>query len=196
MPLDIVGEDEELILVFSLVFAFLLIHLKIFPHAGRLRIVLAVTVFSIVISFLVSFISVYGFYPFHDTDDIATTARRYNPVLAQFSLPFYLKAHNDGSSFWPARNLWEGIYFAGAQLWGMKFGVSVKEGRLAIYPPEQPDVNYTIPLFYQLVLILTAFNMIGMPLAAFIAYKLKTTLPNFIQRHPFHANPPSRHVHG
>mgnify|MGYP001085786301 FL=1 len=150
-----------MILVFCSVFAFLWIYLKLFPRPNRSKMILAVTVFSILTSFLVSVVSMYSVY------------WSSNPVFARLSLPFHLEAEwgpvlqmlNTGTVFFR-------IFFAGVPLWEMEFGTINTSERSYIHPPGQPDVNYTIPLFCLLVLIFTALNMVGAPLAT-LTYKLK-----------------------
>lgn len=80
-----------LILVFSFVFVFLWGYLKKFPRPNLLKMTIAVTVFSILVSFLVSFTSVYGSYGVYGTDRTDILRTPYNPVFAQFSLPLYLE---------------------------------------------------------------------------------------------------------
>lgn len=173
-----IREGEELILVFSFAFSFLWGYLKKFPHGNKLKMVLALTVLGILVSFLISFLTLYGFYGVYDTDRIELVRSRENPVLARLSLPFYCELASPGVRHLMALYddfMWFRMYFADVQLWEMEFlagyRTALQEGRLYIYSPEQPNVNYTTPLFYQLLVIFTAFNMIGAPLAAF-AYKL------------------------
>jgi len=152
------------ILVFCLVLVFLLGYLKKFPHSNTMKMILAVTTFSVLVSLLVSFLSVYGSF-------WGIRALVSNPILAQLSQPFYLETEYGGIyHMFDTGPVWFRIHFAGVQLLEMPFGVKYSETKY-VYPPGHPTVDYTTTLFYQLVLIFTGLNIIGTPLAAF-AYKL------------------------
>lgn len=162
---------KELILVFALVFVFLWGYLKFFPRPHKLKMILVVTVFIVLISCLVSFLTVYGVHGAYDTGDLELVRARRNPVLARVSLPFYLEAEYGWmEAMINTGDVWFRIFFAKVQLLEMEFEY-IRLGESFIFPQRQINVNYTTTLFYQLFLILTALNMLGAPLAAF-TYKL------------------------
>ena len=143
--------------------------MKKFPNSNRLKMIFVVTVFSILVSFLVSFVSMSSVYGVYDTGTLELMRARHNAVLAKLSFPFYLETEwgwmetmlNTGT-------VWFRMFFANVELLEMEFGYRGSKGY--VFPHGQTDVNYTVPLFYQLVLMLTALNIIGVPLAA-ITYK-------------------------
>ena len=159
-----------MILVFCSVFVLLWVYLKLFPRLNRSKMILTVMVFSILFSFLVSFLSVSGVYGPYGSSIRALVPN--NPVLAQFSLPFYLEVEYGPAELMTNSGfMFLRIFFAKAQLVELEFGTKAEAERGYIYVGRQFDVDYTMTLFYQLLLIFTAFNMIGALLAAF-TYKL------------------------
>jgi len=165
-----------MILVFIFVFVFLWGYLKFFPRPHKLKMIPVVTVFGILVSILVSFLTVYGSYGAYDTDDIfivAERTRRYS-AFAQFSQPVYLELETHGFPLSRPDELWVRMFFANRLLWEKEFGLAGRWPILYVHPLKQHDVNYTIPLFYRLFLTFATLNMIGIPLAAVTAYKLET----------------------
>ena len=171
-----------MIVVFVLVSVFLWGYLKKFPNPNRLKMILAVTVFSILVSFLVSFVSVSGVYGVYDTDNFKVVWARHNPVLGRFSLPFHLEVEWGWMEFmFNTGTVWFRIFFAGAQVLEMKFSYKSAGETGYVFPNGQINVNYTATLFYHLLLIFTALNMIGLPLAI-LTYNMRGILKKLNSR--------------
>lgn len=189
-----------MILVFCLVFAFLWGYLKKFPRSHKLKTISAVTVFSVLISFLISFLPVFGFYSAYMHTHKIWVATHTSTELSLFSVPFHLEVEYvpliwPGMSLWPRYHLlFYRILFAGVQLLEMEFHAIPADGRLYIYTqvPEswQPcDADYAAALFFPSSLIFTALNMIGLPLVILtynkrgILKKLNSRITEFKERH-------------
>lgn len=166
-----------MILVSIATFTFLYCVAKKFPNYSRLKTVLLVIGFAILVSLLVSFVSVYCFYGLYDTDKIVVAGTRSNPNLAKFSLPFYFDQRFESLPLSTPYELSETLYFASVQLFELEYQISqtawIHEGKLVLHPPGQPDVNYTRTLFYQLLLTLTTFNLFGAPFMVAVLWHLK-----------------------
>ena len=150
-----------MILVFALVFIFIWSYLKKFPNPNRLKIIFAVTVFSILASLLVSSLSVYG-------------AWYRNPVLESLSMPFFLDIlWGISVGLWDG-SVWFRIFLAGVQLSEAEFHYKTAgRGPMPyLYSGLQWDVDLTAIVLFQYVIVFTALNMVGVVLAV-IAYKLK-----------------------
>jgi len=120
-------------------------------------------VFSILISVLISFVSVYGFHGTYDSDKIDVLISRRSSTLAELSFPFRFGKESQRDPIY-----WEQcfrIYFADVLLWEKEFQVSYmpfwSEGRLVLHPPGDSSANVTIFLSYQLALMFTILNMMG-----------------------------------
>jgi len=159
-----------MILVFSLILVFLWGYLKKIPHSNTMKTVLAVTVFSVLVSLLVSFLSVYGSFWGERAPVHASLHAVSNPILAQLSQSFHLETEYGWSEIFNSRHVWFRIHFAGVRLLEMPLLMYTGETNY-VYHRGQPNVDYTTTLFYQLVLIFTGLNIIGAPFAAF-TYKL------------------------
>ena len=175
-----------MILVFSLILVFLWGYLKKFPHSYTMKTVLAVTTFSVLVSLLVSFLSVYGSFWGERAPVHASLRAVPNPVLAQLSQPFYLDAKYAAIIYemLSTQNVWFRIHFAGVQLLEMPFWVRYTGTIAFICSFARPTVDYTTTLFHQLVLIFTGLNIMGALLAAFTYKlinwgKLKSTIARF-----------------
>lgn len=172
-----------MILVSILVFLFIWVYQRKSSNPNKLKMGLSVLVFGIFVSFLVSAVSVCGFYGVYnfeirDLEDITTT-------LSLFSLPLHLK-----TDFMP---LWQGwppgpdplfieISFASAklsemELWLMRTG----EGGFICPSKYSDDVDYTASVITHLFFTFTAFNMIGLPLAI-LTYNMRGILEKLNSR--------------
>lgn len=145
-----------MILVSIFVFAFLLGYLRLFARGNRLKMISTVTAFSLLVSFLVSYLTVSSSCRWH-----------YNPALTprlrRLSMPFYLDG--SGISYGEIGTMWYWISFADIQIWEGEFGIcSTLEGSY-IYPRGQVLVDYTDTLFNQFILMFIGFNIIGVSLA-------------------------------
>ena len=164
-----------MILVFILVLAFLLGYRKKFPNSDRLKMILAVTGFSILVSFLVSFLTVYGVWAV----DSRIFKPEYSP-LGKLSEPFYLKQYEVVYAMGDIGNVWFEIYCGiethYTRLWTEGYTMKViGEGVYQILYPEYPHVDYTVPALLEVILNFTALNIVGIPLAVLI-YNMRRIL--------------------
>lgn len=149
-----------MILVSIFVFAFLWSYLRKFLGTlSKEKMIIAVTVLSVFISFLVSLLTVYGFQgcpPYIYKAYDRSVARLYNSILAWLSLPFYPEV-DFGTTIIETWVVYIRIFFAGAQLFSIRFDSSPM------------NLGYTYTLFYELLFVFTALNMIGAPIGASVA---------------------------
>ena len=150
--------SEELILVFICVLVFLWSYQRIFPHPDRLKMILAIVAFSVLVLFLVSFVTVYGAYWI-------------SPVFGCLSIPFLLQLKH--YIIYPMQQMWfrGEVFFLGIKL-------------LEIEHFSFVDISASALL--QLILIFTLFNTISAPLAL-ISYMLKDKLISRIAGFQEHA---------
>ena len=149
-----------MILVFILTLLFLGGYQRKYSNPNRLKVIILVSVFSFLVSLLVSYLSVYGFYYYH------------NPIFVGFSLPFSWDIevglmdlmHNTGSALFR-------IYIAGSQLSETEFHFRAVDDRTYIYPMWHLDVDITYQILFHFFLLFIVFNFIGFPLSVFV-YKI------------------------
>ena len=148
-----------MILVFIIVYAFLWGYNKKFPNSTKFKKITLVTALSILISIMISFSYVYGFFVLH----------------SPLSLPFYMRIPDFIiiDSMLGIGNVVYTIFFVGLKLLETNLGFRSlgMEGGY-IFAGRDFDIDYGPTLFTHLFLIFTALNLIGFPLAV-ITYRYR-----------------------
>ena len=169
-----------LILVFVIVFFFLCFFWERFRKWRRWRVLLTLAVFSLLVSVLVSSLSVLGVYEPYNSQayrfQLPWRERCMSYILSRLSYPFYLDVEygvmllmlNTGSC-------WFRIFFDGVMLVEMEYTYQ-RLWKVSILrkEPGLPYMDYTAPLFLQLVLIFTLLNLLSALLGVVAAYRVKT----------------------